>query len=408
MAAELKRGARLALVVLTGLNLLNYFDRYVLAAVLPKLQVDLQLSNFEAGLAGGAFMLGYCAFSPLFGWLGDRRPRRLLIATAVGLWSVATAGASLARGFGSLFGLRTFVGVGEAGYATLSPTLIDDFAPPGGTNRWLSVFYVAIPVGSAMGYALGGAMEHAWGWRLAFLAAGIPGLLLAASVMALREPARSASSKDGAKGYGQLLRLPVYVTLVLGLAAYTFAIGGFAFWAPKYVVDRFAMPLGRADLLFGAVTASAGIVGTLLGGYLGERWPGRTLLARLLFFSGASSLLAAPAAAVALLWPTVAGPLPFFIWLGVAELFLFASTSPINTAILHAVPEGMRAGAMAASILAMHVGGDLLSPPLIGLFADRLGMRLALSALPVAIALSFVFWIWAGQLARGEREPSAG
>ncbi|MHB1844285.1 MAG: spinster family MFS transporter [Deltaproteobacteria bacterium] len=384
--------------MLTGLNLLNYFDRYLLAAVVPKVQQELHLTDFQAGLVGGAFMVGYCLLSPLFGWLGDRYARRGLISLSVGVWSLTTAGAALARGFGSLFALRAGVGVGEAGYATLSPTIIDDLAPRESTNRWLAIFYVAIPVGSALGYAIGGLLEAWVGWRGAFLAAGLPGLVLAFLALRLPEPERRRSA-EVSHHYGRLLRLPVYLMTVVGLMAYTFAVGGFAFWAPKYTVDRYGLSLAHSDLLFGAVTASCGLVGTALG-ILGQRWPGRTELQRLLRFSGWTSVLAAPLALAAIGFPARFGVAPFLGGLAAAELFLFASTAPINTALLHSVPEELRAGAMAASILAMHLGGDLISPPLLGFAADRVGMHAALFALPAAILLGGLAWLVAARLER--------
>ncbi len=377
------------------------------------MQEDLRLTNFQAGLAGGAFMVGYVLLSPVFGWLGDRRPRRGLIALSIGLWSLATAGASLARGFASLFALRAGVGVGEAGYATLSPTIIDDLAGAGPgdpssrssrTNRWLAVFYVAIPVGSALGYAVGGLLEAAIGWRLAFLVAGGPGLLFALFALRLREPARQTPAAAGGPGYGRLLGAPLYVSTVLGLTCYTFAIGGFAFWAPKYTMERYGLSLAHGDLAFGVVTAATGLVGTALGA-LGHRWPGRSELERLLRFSAWTSLAGAPLALLAIAVPRHFGVEPFLGGLAASELLLFASTAPINTAILRSVPEELRARAMAASILAMHFGGDLISPPILGYVADRAGMQVALSTLPAAILLGGLAWL-AG--ARRAARESAG
>jgi MFS family permease len=348
-------------------------------------------------------MLGYCALSPIFGWLGDRGPRRRLIALAVALWSIATAGASLARGFLSLFGLRSLVGVGEAGYATLSPALIDDLAPEGRTNRWLSVFYVAIPVGSAMGFAIGGALEARLGWRMTFLFAGLPGLALALVAARLPEPARRGPVQ--ALSYRPLLRSPTYLLTVGGYVAYTFALGGFAFWAPKFLVERFPISLARADFLFGAVTASAGLLGTTLGGLLAERWPARTELGRMLAFSATTSALAAPAALMAVIG-TGQSATTFFVWIGLAELLLFASTAPVNTALIKSVPEGLRASAMAASIFAIHVGGDLISPPVIGAVADGAGLQRAMVGLPLAIVLSGAIW-WMGARAAVQRRDVA-
>src|SRR4051812_40597470 len=142
--------------LLTGLNLLNYLDRLVLSAVLPKVQEALQIDSFVAGSLATVFLVGYFATSPIFGALADRGGRKGLIALGVAVWSAATFGSGLAVGAASLIGARAVVGVGEASYATLAPTIIDDMSPPDRKGRWLSVFYLAIPVGSALGYLVGG------------------------------------------------------------------------------------------------------------------------------------------------------------------------------------------------------------------------------------------------------------
>ena len=267
------RSPRLILALLTGLNLLNYLDRYVLSAVLPKMQEDLHLSNFVGGLLAPIFLIGYFVTSPAFGALADRAPtggRSRLIAIGIAVWSAATVGSGLAAGTGALVLSRALVGVGEASYATIAPTVIDDVAPADRKGRWLAIFYAAIPIGSALGYLIGGAVEHAThSWRYAFFVAGGPGIVLALLCLLIVEPPRrGADARLTVAGVAavskRLLRIPRYRLTVLGFAAYTFAIGGFAFWAPKYLHVRFRMETGRASFLFGAVTVDArGAIGTL-------------------------------------------------------------------------------------------------------------------------------------------------
>ena len=168
------------LALLTGLNLLNYLDRLVLSAVLPKVQESLGLSNFVGGSLATVFLIGYFVTSPIFGQLADRGARKGIIAAGVAVWSIATFASGLATTALALVLGRAMVGVGEASYATLAPTIIDDMSPPDRKGRWLSVFYVAIPVGSALGYLTGGFVEKHHGWRAAFFVAGGPGILLAA------------------------------------------------------------------------------------------------------------------------------------------------------------------------------------------------------------------------------------
>src|SRR5688500_1206380 len=181
------------LALLTALNLLNYIDRFIVSAVLPAMSPELGLDKTVGGLVASVFLIGYSVTSPYFGSLGDRKPRKLLIGFGVALWSIATVGSGFAVGAKSVLFARALVGVGEASYATLAPTIIDDIAPPEKRARWLSVFYVATPVGAALGYVLGGVLQAKFGWRSAFFFAGGPGLLLAGLCLMIQEPARVAA-----------------------------------------------------------------------------------------------------------------------------------------------------------------------------------------------------------------------
>jgi len=378
--------------LLSGLNLVNYLDRYLVAAVGPSLQVELGLSDFQFGLvASSAFMVGYLATSPFFGVLGDRRPRRALIALGVGTWSVFTTASGLASSFYSMLAARLFVGVGEASYGTLAPTIIDDLAQPKVKSRWLGVFYVAIPVGSALGYVLGGQLEHAFGWRSAFFIAGGPGLLLAMLVLLIREPPRTpraTSESTPRMAFSKLLEIPVYRSAVLGYVAQTFALGGFAVWAPKYLTTQFGMELKTADFWFGVILVVTGLLATFVGADLGDRLPGADRVRISLRLCALTSLLGVPFAVLCL---SAGSPVGFFVGIACAEFAIFLSTSPINLVILQSVPEHLRATAMAVSILAIHLLGDVISPPLIGVISERSSLRLAMFILPVALAMAVLF-----------------
>jgi MFS family permease len=382
--------------LLSGLNLVNYLDRYLVAAVGPKLQAELGLNDAQFGLVAAAFLVGYLATSPIFGVLGDRGPRRVLIAVGVATWSIFTAASGLAGSFYAMVGARLFVGVGEASYGTLAPTIIDDLAKPSVKSRWLGVFYVAIPVGSALGYLLGGQLEHAFGWRSAFFIAGGPGLLLAALVLFLREPPRTSRAtherRTSRVALERLLENPLYRSAVLGYVAQTFALGGFAFWAPQYLSRRFGMELKTADFWFGLILVVTGLLATFAGADLGDRLRGPDRIRINLRICAVSTLLAVPFSIMCL---SSASPIGFFVGIACAEFALFLSTSPINLVILQGVPEDLRATAMAISILAIHLLGDVISPPLIGAISDRSSLRVAMFILPVALAAAALFW-WRG------------
>ena len=388
------------LALLTMLNLLNYLDRLVVSAVLPKISEDLGLTHFEGGALATIFLVGYFVTSPIFGSLGDRGNRKGLIALGVAVWSVATVATGFATGRWSLFAARALVGVGEASYATIAPTIIDDIAPADKKGRWLAVFYAASPIGSALGYFVGGGVEHQFGWRAAFFVAGGPGLVFAALCLLIAEPARQATSKRESvlAAAKALLPLRLYRRGVLGYAAYTFAIGAFAYWAPTYLYKRYDLALNTANFRFGAITVAAGAIGTAIGGWWGDRAakkdrgePDESRNAALGYLRVCSISVAvgAPLALGAILSPTATA---FFAWVFVAEIALFVSTSPINSVILRSVPIERRASAMALSILAIHLFGDLWSPALIGLIADHAPMELAMLMLPVAFAVGAGIW----------------
>lgn len=410
------RSPRAILALLTALNLVNYMDRLVLSAVLPKLQEELGISNFVGGLLATVFLVGYFATSPIFGSLGDRKARKPLLAIGVIIWSFATIASGMVHGAAHLLVARALVGVGEASYATIAPTLIDEISPQEKKGRWLAVFYVAAPIGSALGYLVGGFAEKHAGWRSAFYVAGIPGILLALLCLLIAEPPRAAAKKavDWAASIRALLAESLYVKGILGYSAYTFAVGAFSYWAPKFLYARYGLPLAKANFTFGLVTVVAGAIGTAIGGSLGDRGGSSAALpaasdhaqekvseelqhrkdapmvSRLLKVCGISVTIAGILAAFAFLSPS---PNLFFVLAFFCEIALFVSTSPINAVILRSVPFPLRASAMALSIFAIHALGDLWSPPLVGLLQDHLPVALAMMSLPVALVVSGAIWL---------------
>lgn len=391
------------LVTLTGLNLLDYLDRQLLSAVLPPLQAELQIGDQKAGTIATAFMLGYFLTAPIFGWLGDRVARRWLIAGGVFVWSLGTLLSGHANLYVSLLLFRVLVGFGEASFGTISPGWIADLFPPVRRNNAITIFYFAIPVGSALGYLLGGYMAVHYGWRSAFLWAGYAGLFLAFTLFLLREPARGASEPAGPvaaapagppgwRSYLTLLQLPQYRLVVAGYIAQTFAMGAFSFWAPSFLFRIHHMALDRAAFFFSASLAATGLVATLAGGFWATRLQ-RKMNTGYAWVLVLSATLAAPAAFAAF---TLSDLALAKVALVATMFLLFLSTGPVNTLILETVPVTMRASAMAASIFAIHLFGDLGSPSFVGYLSDRWGnLRLAvLWTLPGALIVSAILWIW--------------
>lgn len=353
------------------------------------------LNDTQGGWLGSAFLLGYMVTSPLFGRLGDRMSRKGLITLGVLLWCGATAGSGLMMTFVGMMAVRTLVGVGEASYASLSPTILDDVTPADRKGRVLAIFYAAIPVGSALGFILGGYLDKHYGWRNAFFIAGGPGVLLALSCLMIQEPERKQrpevlSTKAALQGLRSSKR---YLWAVAGFAAQTFALGGFSQWAPKLLNQRFHMELHEADFFFGALVVVTGFVGTFVGGAWADRTPGEDRTAAALRVCALSTAAATPVALLALLAPPEL-PWLFFGAMGLTQLGIFISMSPFNAVVLGAVPPETRATAMAASIFAGHALGDLISMPLVGFLSDHIGGNLAGAMLILPIALLFNAGAW--------------
>ncbi len=396
-----------ALLILASLNLLDYLDRYLVAALGSLVKGELGLSERAFGFLGTAFFLVYFLSSPVFGYLGDRFGRLRLMAGGAALWSLATAQTYWVTSYPGLILARGLVGVGEASFGTLAPAYLADILPLAQRSRALGVFYVALPLGSALAYLVGGLVGGHWGWRPAFLVAGLPGLALAVLIFRLPEgggvdwrggsqgsptPAPSPQPLPPTPGgLGQaawrLWSIPTLRRVTLGYGMFTFALGGLAFWMPRYLEVAKGLTLAQANyLLFGSVTLAGGL-GTLAGGLLGERLFRYTVAAPL-WVSGLGGILALPLAAL-----VIFSPVPgFYIPALMAAIFLLFVNPGVLTAVVVSVAgPGRRALAVALNIVIIHLVGDVPSPFLIGWVADlwslTWGVTLTLGALAAGAAL---------------------
>ena len=451
-------GARTALILLLLINLFNYIDRQVLAAnvtpierqLLPYREPDAVRLSSTMGLLASpsgyapltataalnpvraeqgkdnkerigdlamAFMLSYMLIAPLFGWLSNRVPRWRLVAVGVVLWSLASGASGLAGtlhdrkgtaagglalflgSFGFLLLTRCFIGIGEAAYGPIAPTLISDLYPVKIRGSVLAWFYAAIPVGGALGYALGGLL----GWPAAFYWVVPPGLVLGLCCWLMPEP--KSGQADLAHGhtvkrprlreYLVLLRTPSYVLDTLGMTAVTFSIGGIAIWMPDYIYSyRHEPDADRINIVFGVIVVVSGLGATLLGGMAGDRLRPR-FAGSYFLVSGLSMLVAFP-----LFLSVLYVPFPW-AWLCIflACFFLFFNTGPTNTILANVTHPALRAQAFAINILIIHLFGDAFSPKIMGRIADRYAvggqanMNAAFLAVSGAILLGAIFWL---------------
>ena len=394
------RSSSRLLGLLFAVNLFNYIDRQILFSVFPAVKTDLVLTDTQLGLLASAFMWVYLSVAPVFGVLADRRSRPRLMGLGVGIWSVATAFSGMVRSYGQLLIGRALVGVGEASYGSVAPAMLSDAFEPAHRGRALALFSMAIPVGSALGYLLGGLFERAFGWRAAFFIVGVPGVWLAWMVGRMSDVARgSADQTTGTAGrtetprladYLELFKTKSYLLNCLAMTGMTFAVGGLAAWVPTYLVRVRGMELTEANLVFGLLTLVSGLGGTLAGGWLGDRLLPRVPTAYFLV-SGIGLALSVPCAAAVIL---LDGRTWVLIAIFLAEVFIFLNTGPLNAIIANVSRSEVRATAYAGNIFVIHALGDAISPAIVGMVSDRLGLSAAFWIAPGALALAALFCFW--------------
>ena len=389
-------GARTALLLLLAINLFNYIDRQILAAVEPQIRETFFAANdpnamVTTGILGTAFLVTYMLSAPALGWLSDRFSRWVIVGCAVLLWSLASGASGLAATFGILLLTRVFVGIGEGGYGPAAPTILADMFPIEKRGRVIAIFCAAIPVGSALGYVLGGLINAHLGWRWAFYLVAPPGILLGLLCFTRRDPrglrAGFAETKAiGLTGYLALFRTRSYLFNTLAQTAFTFAVGGLGFWLAAYLRYRGQPESGK--MVFGGITVIAGLGATLLGGVIADRLRPRIPGAYFLV-SGVGMLVAFPLFAAALFLP-----FPTAWWfIGAAIFFAFLNTGPSNTAIANVSAPSVRATAFAMNILVIHTLGDAAAFPTIGYVAGHWNMTIAFLLVSAMMLLAGVFWL---------------
>ena len=397
---------RTALALLTALNLLNYIDRSVLFAVQPLVQAEFGVSNAQIGYLTSAFLLFYMVAAPFVGPLADRYSRKRIIVGGAIFWSGLTLLTAVTHTYTELLIRHTLVGIGEATFVTIAPTFVSDLFPERERGRILGVFYLAIPVGTAAGYLLGGNLSPHYGWRFPFYVAAAPGFVLALAVLFLREPERGQfdlikETPERATLLG-LARNPGFWAATLGMAMMTFALGGIQVWMPTFLSRVRGYSLESANFRFGLIVVVDGILAALAGGWLGDY-----LLPKMkgayFFVSAASMAVGVPLMIVALfsrgriMLPAIA----------LAAFFLLLNTSPLNAAILNSVGAHIRATAFAVSLFMYHLLGDVPSPALMGYVADKRTLQAAFILPVIAMILSSAILFYVMRFAADIRSDSS-
>jgi MFS family permease len=391
-------GAHSALLLLLGINLFNYIDRQILAALEP----DIRATFFAAGdvnamtktgLLGVAFFVTYMISAPILGLLADRISRWIIVGGAVILWSLASGASGLAATFAILFATRIFVGIGEGGYGPAAPTILSDLFPIERRGRIMAIFYTAIPVGSALGYVIGGLVGAHLGWRWAFYLVTPPGLLLGLLCFWQRDPRVAAhhlvqeSPRRSLANYVRLFRTRSYLINCIAQTLMTFVTGGLGFWASAYLRYRNQSPdVGMT--IFGLITVVAGLVSTLLGGIIADKLRSR-FAGSYFWVSGIGMLIAGPFFIATLYTPFPAAWIPMFV----AIFFLFLNTGPSNTALANVSLPAVRATAFAVNIFVIHALGDVQAFWLLGYIGGHTNMHVAFLFVSGMIFASGLAWL---------------
>jgi MFS family permease len=392
------RGARSALFLLLAINLFNYVDRQILAALEPDIRATFFAPSdvnamTKTGLLGDAFFVTYMICAPILGLLADRISRWMIIGSAVILWSLASGVSGLAATFAILFATRICVGIGEGGYGPAAPAILSDLFPIETRGRVMAIFCAAIPVGSALGYVIGGLIGAQLGWRWAFYLVAPPGLLLGLLCLWQRDPrvgAHQLAQKSPRRSIGAYLRLfrtRSYLINCVAQTLMTFVTGGLGYWVSAYLDYRHQSP-ASSRTIFGLITVVAGLLSTLLGGVIADKLRSR-FAASYFWVSGIGMLIACPIFIATLYIPFPAAWITMFLTI----FFLFLNTGPSNTALANVSLPSVRATAFAANIFIIHALGDVQAFWLLGYIGGRTNMHVAFLFVSGIILMSGLAWL---------------
>jgi len=440
MVAALPRVA--VVTVLFGVNLLNYMDRWSVASVLPELQAEFSISDAQGGLLTSAFVFSYMLLSPIFGFLGDRLVRKNIMAGGVAIWCVASLMGSFSSRFEDLLVCRSLVGVGEASYATIAPTLIADLFAVEERARWLSLYLIAVPLGSALGYVIGGTTAAYIGWRWAFrftpISAAILMLILYfcmhepprgqadGGVSELAHPSSSLDQDTGCSAFfldaRDIWKTQSFVFSTFGMTCITFVLGALAQWGPSLLTRINCLEEKHVseckyhiNLIFGIISCITGIFGTLLGAWLSTRYS-RPENSADAFLCSIGLALAGPCIALSL-FVAPNSLLLSWVFIFLSEVAVTMTSAPVTAILLYVTIPRQRSLASGMQTLMMHLFGDASSPVLVGYIADYLhfsqgfdrgeGLQRALYPTAIWALLGSIFFVIAAVFLPRDRHSIA-
>uniref|UniRef100_A0A1B6JMB3 Major facilitator superfamily (MFS) profile domain-containing protein n=1 Tax=Homalodisca liturata TaxID=320908 RepID=A0A1B6JMB3_9HEMI len=381
----------LTVVVLCFVNLINYMDRYTIAGILTDIEDYFNLPDDKTGLLQTAFVVSYMIFAPLFGYLGDRHSRRAIMAAGVFLWSITTLLGSFMKDYHWFLLFRTLVGIGEASYSTIAPTIISDLFVQDIRSKMLALFYFAIPVGSGLGYIVGSETARMTGaWQNGLRVTPVLGMIAVVLILfVMTDPERGESEgkthlspTSWSRDVKLLLRNPSFMLSTAGFTCVSFVAGALAWWGPHFIYMGLKLQPGYENVTlsdvsykFGVITMISGLIGVPAGSFLAQRLRVRYPRADA-YICACGLICSAPILFAASLYANNNVYMCYTL-IFIGELFLNLNWSIVADILLYVVTPTRRSTAEAFQILISHMFGDAGSPYLVGLISEALKRSLS-------------------------------
>ena len=401
--------ARAALAVLAALMVLNFIDRQIVVSMFPHLEAEFGLSDRQLGWLVSIVAVAIAVFTVPLAVAADRYGRARGIVAMAMVWSLATIACAFAATAPQLVAARAVVGVGEAAFGAVGAALLASVFPERRRSTVLSTFLASALLGSVLGVAMGGAIAERWGWRMAFVVAGVPGIAMASVAFAsLREEPRAPVARDAEMSMRRIaaaLRRPRTLAITcLGSGLQLVTVSGLYAWLPSYFHRAHGLSPAEAGARAALVVLAAG-VGTIAWGTLADRMERRLPAARLKVPAAMS--LATAAVLVAAFALTPPGPAQFALILAGAAL-MTCSIGPAAAVVIDVVPPAVRASAASVLALVQNLVGLAVGPLAVGAISDRHGLGVALSVVPLASVLAALVFALAARSYPHDRTRATG
>lgn len=401
------------------LYMFDYIDRMVVVSLFPYLQKDWGLTDTQCGLLVSTVYWSIVLFSFPVSIIIDRWSRKKSIGIMAVLWSIATASCAFANNFTHLFVARSAIGLGEAGYAPGGTAMISALFPEKKRAMLVGFWNSSIPLGSALGVALGGFIAARYGWRQAFGLVALPGLVIALLFFFVRDykTVELVKSQDAGPDGPAPLRLgtmdiirgfsrtPSLLLTYVGFAGNTFLTTSLLSWLPTYLHRFENLPMEKASIK-GSLVLLMAIIGSPLGGFLADKWLKKKGNARLLFSALSSTITAL---IFILAFGLFSGKVQYGLFLvgGVTAIAFASSAIAVTQDVVH---PGLRAVSYSICVIVMNLLGSSLGPIFTGIFSDKYNIKTALlivSFFPLLAGLFFYLgsFFYEKDLAKVEKIP---